>query len=154
MSTLVHPLNRLLMFDASCQVAFKKLKELLLNSPLLAHYDPNKPVRLAVNVPNMVFLCWQRPTCNIELFSCPPISMTLNTGLPRIMPMLMHCLDCHERPWKNEVNRVQMGTSSNHCVSNPRGHTWGSSPLSCDALHSAWLASRKMHSRRAEDLLQ
>ena len=56
MSTLVHPLNRLLMFDApwtwteTCQVAFKKLKELLLNSPLLAHYDRNKPVRLAVDV--------------------------------------------------------------------------------------------------------
>ena len=55
MSTLVHPLNRLLMFDVpwawteTCQVAFKKLKELLLNSPLLAHYDPNKPVRLAVD---------------------------------------------------------------------------------------------------------
>ena len=55
MSTLVHPLNRLLMFDApwawteTCQVAFKKLKELLLNSPLLAHYDPNKPVWLAVD---------------------------------------------------------------------------------------------------------
>ena len=55
MSTLVHPLNRLLMFDTAwawtetCQVAFKKLKELLLNSPLLAHYDPNKPVRLAVD---------------------------------------------------------------------------------------------------------
>ena len=54
-STLVHPLNRLLMFDAPwawmeiCQVAFKKLKELLLNSPLLAHYDPNKPVWLAVD---------------------------------------------------------------------------------------------------------
>ena len=51
MSTLVHLLNCLLMFDApwawteTCQVAFKKLKELLLNSPLLAHYDPNKPVR-------------------------------------------------------------------------------------------------------------
>ena len=55
MSTLVHPLNRLLMSNApwawteTCQVAFKKLKELLLNSPLLAHYDPNKPVRLAVD---------------------------------------------------------------------------------------------------------
>ena len=55
MSTLVHPLNRLLMFDTpwawteTCQVAFKKLKEFLLNSPLLAHYDPNKPVRLAVD---------------------------------------------------------------------------------------------------------
>ena len=55
MSTLVHPLNRLLMFDTAwawtetCQVAFTTLKELLLNSPLLAHYGPNKPVRLAVD---------------------------------------------------------------------------------------------------------
>ena len=55
MSTVVYPLNRLLMFDApwawteTCQVAFKKLKELLLNSPLLANYDLNKPVRLAVD---------------------------------------------------------------------------------------------------------
>lgn len=55
MSTPDHPLNRLLMFDKpwawteACQVAFKKLKELLLNSPLLVHYDPNKPVRLAVD---------------------------------------------------------------------------------------------------------
>ena len=61
MSTLVHPLNRLLMFDApwawteTCQVAFKKLKELLLNSPLLAHYDPNKPVRLAVDASSYGF---------------------------------------------------------------------------------------------------
>lgn len=33
----------------ACQVAFKKLKELLHNSPLVAHYDPNKPARMAVN---------------------------------------------------------------------------------------------------------
>ena len=33
----------------TCQVSFKKMKELLLNSPLMAHYDPNKPVRLAVD---------------------------------------------------------------------------------------------------------
>ena len=53
MSILVHPLNHLLMFDApwteACQVAFKKLKELLRNSPLVAHYDPNKPARMAVD---------------------------------------------------------------------------------------------------------
>ena len=48
----LHPLNRLLVFDApwawteTCQVAFKKLKQLLVNSPLLAHYDPNKPARM------------------------------------------------------------------------------------------------------------
>ena len=61
MSTLVHPLGRLLMFDApwawteTCQVAFKKFKELLLNSPLSAHYDPNKPVRLAVDASSYGF---------------------------------------------------------------------------------------------------
>ena len=54
-TSFVHPLNRLLMFDApwawmeACQLGYKKLKELLLISPLLAHYDPNKPVRLAVD---------------------------------------------------------------------------------------------------------
>ena len=55
MSTLVNPLNRLLAHDVpwgwtqDCQEAFQKLKEALLNSPLLAHYDPNQPVRLAVD---------------------------------------------------------------------------------------------------------
>lgn len=55
MSTVVKPLNRLLTFDTpwewtkATQEAFKKLKEALLNSPLLAHYDPNQPVRLAVH---------------------------------------------------------------------------------------------------------
>ena len=55
MLTIVNPLNRLLTFDAPwawtnfCQQAFKKLKEVLLNSPLLAHFDPNLPVRLAID---------------------------------------------------------------------------------------------------------
>ena len=55
MSTLVNPLNRLLAHDVpwgwtqDCQKAFRKLKEALLNSPLLAHYDPNQPVRLAAD---------------------------------------------------------------------------------------------------------
>lgn len=55
MSTVVNPLNRLLTFDTpwawtnACQEAFKKLKEALLNSPLLAHCDPNQPVRLGVD---------------------------------------------------------------------------------------------------------
>ena len=54
-SSLVHRLLRLLMFDApwawteNCQLACKKLKELLLNLLLLAHYDSNKPVRPAVD---------------------------------------------------------------------------------------------------------
>ena len=58
MSTLVNPLNRLLAHDVpwgwtqDCQEAFQKLKEALLNSPLLAHYDPNQPVRLAVDTPS------------------------------------------------------------------------------------------------------
>ena len=44
-------MRRTLYLDETCQVAFEKLKELLLNSSLLAHYmyDPNKPVRLAVD---------------------------------------------------------------------------------------------------------
>ena len=55
MSTLVNPLNRLLAHDVpwgwtqDCKEAFQKLKEALLNSPLLAYYDPNQPVRLAVD---------------------------------------------------------------------------------------------------------
>ena len=55
MSTIVHPLNRLLTFNApwswtnACQEVFKKLKELLLNSPLLANYDPDQPVWLALD---------------------------------------------------------------------------------------------------------
>ena len=55
MSTLVNPLNRLLAHDVpwgwtqDCQEAFQKLKEALLNLPLLAHYDPSQPVRLAVD---------------------------------------------------------------------------------------------------------
>lgn len=59
MSILVHPLNHLLLFDApwteACQVAFKKLKELLRNSPLVAHYDPNKPARMAVDASSYGF---------------------------------------------------------------------------------------------------
>jgi len=56
MSAIVHPLNRLVTFDApwswtnACQEAFKRLKELLLDSPLLAHYDLDQPVQLAVDI--------------------------------------------------------------------------------------------------------
>ena len=55
----------------------------------------------------------------------------------------------------DQVNRVQMERAP-ITASQIREATcmWGSSSLSCDVLHSAWLASGKMHSRRAEDLLQ
>ena len=55
MATLVHPLNRLLLENApwkwsiQCQETFRKLKDILKCAPLLAHYDPVKPVGLAVD---------------------------------------------------------------------------------------------------------
>ena len=55
MATLVHPLNRLLLENApwkwstQCQETFQKLKNILKSAPLLAHYDPAKQVRLAVD---------------------------------------------------------------------------------------------------------
>ena len=54
-ATLVHPLNRLLLENApwkwsiQCQETFRKLKDILKSAPFLAHYDPVKPVRLAVD---------------------------------------------------------------------------------------------------------
>ena len=54
-ATLVHPLNRLLLENApwkwsiQCQESFRKLKDILKSAPLLAHYDPAKPVSLAVD---------------------------------------------------------------------------------------------------------
>ena len=55
MATLVHPLNRLLVENIpwkwckQCQEAFQKLKGILQSAPLLIHYDPKKPVQLAVD---------------------------------------------------------------------------------------------------------
>ena len=55
MATVVHPLNRLLLDNApwkwsiQCQETFRKLKDILKCAPLLAHYDPAKPVQLAVD---------------------------------------------------------------------------------------------------------
>ena len=55
MSTLAHPLNGLLaenipwQWTKKCQEAFLKLKRIFQSAPLLAHYDPKKPVRLAVD---------------------------------------------------------------------------------------------------------
>ena len=56
MATLAHPLNRLLVenipwkWSKQCQQAFVKLKGILQSAPLLAHYDPKKAVRLAVDL--------------------------------------------------------------------------------------------------------
>ncbi|PFX25280.1 Uncharacterized protein K02A2.6 [Stylophora pistillata] len=55
MTTLAQPLNRLLVenipwkWSKQCQEAFQKLKGFLQSAPLLAHYNPKKPVRLAVD---------------------------------------------------------------------------------------------------------
>ena len=55
MATLAHPLNRLLVekipwkWSKQYQEAFVKLKGILQSAPLLAHYDPKKAVRLAVD---------------------------------------------------------------------------------------------------------
>ena len=52
-STLLHPLHQLLHTDTpwtwseKCEDAFKACKQRLLNSKCLAHYDPEKPLRLA-----------------------------------------------------------------------------------------------------------
>lgn len=53
LSTLLHPLHQLLQADTpwkwsqQCEDAFKACKQHLLNSKCLAHYDPEKPLRLA-----------------------------------------------------------------------------------------------------------
>lgn len=53
LSTVLHPLHQLLQADTpwkwstQCEDAFKGCKQRLLNSKCLAHYDPEKPLRLA-----------------------------------------------------------------------------------------------------------
>ena len=53
LSTLIHPMNKLLLKNAKwhwseqCEEAFVKAKGLLSEAPILAHYDPSLPVRLA-----------------------------------------------------------------------------------------------------------
>lgn len=53
LSTILHPLYQLLQADtpwkwsSQCEDAFKGCKQRLLNSKCLAHYDPEKPLRLA-----------------------------------------------------------------------------------------------------------
>lgn len=59
METLVHPLNRLLLENApwkwsiQCQESFRKLKDILKSVPSFAHYDPVKPVSLAVDASSL-----------------------------------------------------------------------------------------------------
>ena len=53
LSTLLHPLNNLLKSDSKwewteeCERAFVQTKKLLASAPVLAHYDPDLPIRLA-----------------------------------------------------------------------------------------------------------
>ena len=228
--------NAAWVWTETCQVAFKKLKELLLNSPLLAHYDPNKPVRLAVDASSYglgVVLSHvsddgeEKPIAyashslsaseqNYSMIEKEALAivfgikkfhqylfgrrfslltdhrpLTLLRGPKRGIPVLAaSCLqrwaiqlsayqyDIEYRASKDhantdalsrlprktveelddlrieadEVNHVQMERAP-IIVSQIREATRGD-PVLSRALHSEWLASRKMHSRRAEDLLQ
>ena len=53
LSTLLHPLNSLLkdnqewMWTQECGTAFQAAKDLLVSAPILAHYDPSLPLRMA-----------------------------------------------------------------------------------------------------------
>ena len=53
LSTLLHPLNELLKADktwewsTACEAAFTEAKRLLASAPVLAHYNPSLPIRLA-----------------------------------------------------------------------------------------------------------
>ena len=55
LSYLLHPLNRLLQtstkwkWDEECDKAFKEAKEKLVSTPILAHYDPSKKLKLTAN---------------------------------------------------------------------------------------------------------
>ncbi len=53
LSSLLYPMNELLKagvkwkWSADCEKVFQKAKELLTTAPVLAHYDPTLPLRLA-----------------------------------------------------------------------------------------------------------
>ena len=55
LSTLLHPLNQLLkqgskwLWSKECNEAFTKAKHSLVTAPVLAHYNPNLPIRLAAD---------------------------------------------------------------------------------------------------------
>ena len=54
-ATVLHSLNELLQvkhkwkWTPQCQSAFQEAKDLLTSSSVLAHYDPNLPIRLAAD---------------------------------------------------------------------------------------------------------
>lgn len=58
LSSLLHPLNNLLKSNSKwswskdCELAFKAAKERLMAAPVLAHYDPKLPLRLAGDASN------------------------------------------------------------------------------------------------------
>ena len=55
LSSLLHPLNNLLKSSSKwsdCELAFKAAKERLMAAPVLAHYDPKLPLRLAGDASN------------------------------------------------------------------------------------------------------
>ena len=55
LATLLHPLNNLLRKDATwnctteCAEAFQKAKEILISSQVLAHYNPDLPIKMAAD---------------------------------------------------------------------------------------------------------
>ena len=55
LATLLHPLNALLktgskwLWSAACSDAFKAARKLLVTAPVLAHYNPSLPIRLAAD---------------------------------------------------------------------------------------------------------
>ena len=55
LATLLHPLNDLLKtgskwkWSKKCSDAFEEAKQLLISSPVLAHFDPSLPIKLAVD---------------------------------------------------------------------------------------------------------
>ena len=58
LSTVIHPLNRLLRHDfkwkwtSECRKLFEKAKELLKHSNVLIHYNPSLPIKLARDASN------------------------------------------------------------------------------------------------------
>lgn len=64
LATVLHPLNDLLRNDSrwnwsqECTTAFESAKSLLVSAPVLAHYDPTLPIRLAGTHLHMELVLW------------------------------------------------------------------------------------------------